>query len=56
VLAYLYLALRRVYGGGRLATTLKTLAIFVLYIALLIVVSIVSLPDLRSMVWGMLRS
>jgi Protein of unknown function (DUF3667) len=55
VLVYLFLALRRVYGGGRIGTFVRTVALFVSYLIVLVVVSVISLPQLRGMVWGILR-
>lgn len=54
VLGHLFLSLRRVYGGSRLVTFLKTLLLFIGYGAVLGCVGVLSIPWLRAMIWGMI--
>lgn len=54
VLTHLFLALRRVYGGSRLVTFLRTFALFVGYALILSCVGVLSIPWLRTMLWNML--
>lgn len=49
VLIYLAKALRRVYGGSRLMTLIKTVVLFFGYLAILMIVGLLSVPALRKM-------
>jgi hypothetical protein len=54
VLSHLFIALRRVYGGSRLATFLRTFALFAGYAAILSCVGVLSIPWLRAMIWNVI--
>jgi hypothetical protein len=56
VLAYLFITLRRVYGGSRMGTLMRTLLLFILYMTFLAGVGVLATPWLRTLLWTTLRS
>jgi hypothetical protein len=55
VILYLAAALRRVYGGGVLGSALKGLLLMILYMAVLGIAGMLSIPGLRTLLLAMLR-
>lgn len=55
VILYLAAALRRVYGGGVIGAALKGVVLMALYMAVLGIAGMLSIPGLRTLLLGMLR-
>jgi hypothetical protein len=56
VIVYLVVALRRVYGGGLIRSTVKGLALMTAYMVVLGTVGMLSIPGLRTLIITMLRT
>jgi hypothetical protein len=52
VLIYLYLALRRCYGGGRLITAVKTIALLAIHGAVVLAAAMLTVGSMWERFWG----